>query len=95
MVCSPHFFTSVIPVTNHYTHLPNYAFAQVTHIGTIHFSSSLVIYNVFCVPFFKLNLIFVAKLTQTSSCLRNLYQQPLFCAEPTFGEDDWDENRAS
>jgi len=77
MICSPHFFTTCIPITNRYVHLPNYAFSQVTHIGTIQFSSSLVLYNVLCVLSFKLNLIYVAKLTQTSSCYatftKNLY----------------------
>ncbi|CAJ2628033.1 unnamed protein product [Trifolium pratense] len=68
MVCSSQFFTTSSPVTNRYVHLPNHALAQVTHIGTIHFSKSLILYDVLCVPSFELNLISVAKLNQTSFC---------------------------
>lgn len=68
MTCSSQFFTTSSPVTNRYVYLPNHALAQVTHIGTIHFSKSLILYNVLCVPSFELNLISVAKLNQTSSC---------------------------
>ena len=50
--------------------LPNGESAQVTHIGTVVLSSSLILKNVFCVPSFSFNLLFVSSLT---------YAQPYCC----------------
>ena len=68
MVCSSNLMTTSIPVINRHIQLPNHALARVTHIGTIRFFDKLILYDVLCVPSFKLNLISVAKLTQTSLC---------------------------
>ncbi|KAB2596147.1 hypothetical protein D8674_031597 [Pyrus ussuriensis x Pyrus communis] len=68
MVCSPSLMTTSVPVYNRQVHLPNHALADVTHIGTVHLSNDLTLHNVLCVPSFKLNLISVSKLTNTSSC---------------------------
>ncbi|KAM2714488.1 hypothetical protein EV2_044230 [Malus domestica] len=68
MVYSPSLMTTSVPVYNRQVHLPNHALADVTHIGTVHLSNDLILHNVLCVPSFKLNLISVSKLTNTSSC---------------------------
>ncbi|KAM3013444.1 hypothetical protein FF2_026299 [Malus domestica] len=68
MVCSPSLMTTSVPVYNRQVHLPNHALADITHIGTVRLSNDLVLYNVLCVPSFKLNLISVSKITNTSSC---------------------------
>ena len=45
--------------------LPNGESAQVTHIGTVVLSSSLILKNVLCVPSFTFNLLSVSTLTQS------------------------------
>ena len=45
--------------------LPNGELAQVTHIGTVVLSSSLILKNVLCVPSFSFNLLSISSLTQS------------------------------
>ena len=68
MVCSQNLMSSSIPVTIRHVHLPDHSLVHVTHIGTVHFSNNFILHNVLCVPSFKLNLVSIAKLTQTTLC---------------------------
>lgn len=49
--------------------LPDGSLATVTHVGQIIFTTSLVLDNVFCVPYFQLKLISIIKLTYHSLCI--------------------------
>jgi hypothetical protein len=69
MVNDPTILTHAIPVHNHIVQLPNGSHALVTHIGIVHFSSSLVLTNVLCIPTFHINLISVHRLCKTPHCL--------------------------
>ena len=59
MVNDQTILTHVNSVYNHTVQLPDGSHAPVTHIGTVHFSSSLVLNNVLCKPTFHINLISV------------------------------------
>ena len=41
---------------------------SVTHIGTVHLTSSLILRNVLFVPSFRFNLLYVSTLTNTVNC---------------------------
>ena len=77
MVISTTFFTTKTVVHDVSIHLPNGQYVVVTHIGTIHLNSSLILPDVLCVPSFEFNLISVSKLTSTIHCciffFSNLY----------------------
>jgi hypothetical protein len=68
MVISTTFFTTKTVVHDVSVHLPNGQSVVVTHIGTIHLNSSLILHDVLCVPSFDFNLISVSKLTSTMHC---------------------------
>ena len=68
MVHSLQFFTSITSTVQILVQLPNGAVAKVTHIGTVHLSSGLILENVLCIPTFSFNLVSISKLTQSSSC---------------------------
>jgi hypothetical protein len=57
--------------------LPNGSIAQITHIGRVHLSPDLILDNVLCVPYFRLNLISISKLAFDSSCITIFLSQ--FC----------------
>lgn len=57
--------TTSILTSNKQVHLPNHALIDVTHISTIRILDDLVFHNVFYVSSFRLNLIYVSKLTKT------------------------------
>ncbi|KAJ0085512.1 hypothetical protein Patl1_07285 [Pistacia atlantica] len=48
--------------------LPDGSHAPVTHIGTIHYSPSLILTNVFHIPSFKFNLLSISQLTNSTNC---------------------------
>lgn len=56
-------FLQANPVENYFVQLPNNKKALVSHIGTVKVNSSLILYDVLCVPSFKFNLISIGKLT--------------------------------
>lgn len=64
IVCSMTLLHSITLVTNCIVALPKGESAQVTHIGFVQLSTTLVIHNVLCVPSFSFNLLSVSKLTQ-------------------------------
>ena len=64
MVHSVSQFTSITSIVNTYVNLPNGDPALVTHVGTVHISSTLVLKDVLCVPSFGFNLISVSKLNK-------------------------------
>ena len=68
MICSPNLLTTNSQVTNRTMHLPNGAVAVVTHTGSIRFDD-FALHDVLCIPSFKLNLISIIKLVQSSHCL--------------------------
>ena len=68
MICSLDLSTPNSQVTNRTVHLPNGAVAVVTHTGCIRFDD-FALHDVLCVPSFKLNLISISKLVQSSHCL--------------------------
>lgn len=43
--------------------IPTGSFVPITSIGTIPFNSNITLDNVLCVPFFRLNLMFMSKVT--------------------------------
>ena len=57
IVCCPELLTTLKPVKNKIVELLDGFRANVTHIGQVAFSSSLVLDNVLCVPAFNFNLI--------------------------------------
>lgn len=57
--------------------LPNGLNETITHIGTVHISSSLVLHNVLHVPSFRFNLISVCSLLRDSNLSAHFY--PTFC----------------
>ena len=60
--------TSITSIVHTFVYLPNGEQALVTHIGTVHIYSSLILTNVLCVPSFTFNLISVSKLTKSLCC---------------------------
>lgn len=66
IVCDAKFLTSKQLVMHYTVRLPSGSSAQVTHIGTVIFSSQLKLENILCVPSFYLNLISVSKLARDS-----------------------------
>ena len=55
IICSFSLLTSVITLTQCVVELPNGESAQVTHIGTIKLSTTLILDRVLCVPSFSFN----------------------------------------
>ena len=68
MVHSVSQFTSITSIVNTCVYLPNGDQALVTHVGTMHISSTLVLNEVLCVLSFGFNLILVSKLTKILFC---------------------------
>lgn len=70
-------FSETITVSGVTVSLPNEARVDITHCGTVHLSSSLILHNVLHVPSFKFNLISVSSLLKSSHCSAHFY--PDFC----------------
>ncbi|KAI4296906.1 hypothetical protein L6164_036825 [Bauhinia variegata] len=68
ITCQFDAFTTYMPVSNWFVSLPNGTNVQVTHIGTVALSSTLVLQHVLFVPSFSFNLISVSKLDKDSQC---------------------------
>jgi hypothetical protein len=68
MVSSTKFFTSITSIVSRKVRLPNGAYAEVTHIGTVSLSNNFILVNVLCVPSFSFNLISASKLTKNIKC---------------------------
>jgi hypothetical protein len=68
MVTTTHYFTTMQLVHNVTVNLPNGQSVNVTHIGSIQLTTSLLLTNVLCVPSFDFNLISVSKLTSFLQC---------------------------
>jgi hypothetical protein len=66
MVHSLSCLTTITSTIHATVELPNEDFVPVTNIGTVKFSSSLILTNVLCVPSFHFNLISVSKLLHSS-----------------------------
>ena len=64
IICSVSLLTSVTTLTQCVVELPNGESAQVTHIGTVKLSTTLILDHVLCVPSFSFNLLSISKLTQ-------------------------------
>lgn len=64
IICYVSLLTSITNLTQRVLELPNGESAQVTHIGTIKLSATLVLDNVLCVPSFSFNLLSISKVTQ-------------------------------
>ena len=64
-VCSVDLLTSITATRQSLVQLPNGESVQVTHIGTVVLSSSLILKNVLCVPSFTFNLLSISTLTQS------------------------------
>ena len=47
IICTPHLLTTKYPVQNRSVKLPDGSFARVSHVGTVSFSSTLVLHNVY------------------------------------------------
>lgn len=70
-------FTSLSPVTSVSVSLPNGIQVPITHTGTIHITSALILHNVLLVPDFHFNLISVSCLTKTLNCAAHFF--PIGC----------------
>ena len=68
MVTTTHYFTTMQLVHNVTINLPNGQFVNVTHIGSIQLTVSLLLTDVLCVPSFDFYLISVSKLTSSFQC---------------------------
>ena len=68
MVDSVAQLTSITSIVHTFVYLPNGEQALVTHIGTVHISSSLILTNVLCMPSFTFHLISVSQLTKSLCC---------------------------
>ena len=68
MVRSVSQLTSITSIVHTFVYLPNAEKALVTHIGTMHISSTLILTDVLCVPSFTFNLISVSKLIKSLCC---------------------------
>ena len=64
IICSVSLLTFVTALTQCVVELPNGESAQVTHIGTVKLSATLILDHVLCVPSFSVNLFSISKLTQ-------------------------------
>ena len=64
-VCLVDLLTSIIAIRQSLVQLPNGESAQETHIWTITLSSSLILKNVICVPYFSFNLLSISSLTHS------------------------------
>ena len=64
-VCSVDLLASITAVRQSLVQLPNGESAQVTHIGTVTLSPSLILKNVLCVPSFYFNLLSISSLTHS------------------------------
>lgn len=53
--------------------LPNGRCVKVTHIGDVQLFAKIILRDVFCVPEFEFNLLFVSKLTKTYNCCLVFY----------------------
>lgn len=53
----------------------------ITHTGTVHISSSLVLHNFLHVTSFKFNLIYVSSLLQSTNCSAHFYADSCFIQE--------------
>lgn len=53
---------------NSVLHLPNGHHSKVTHIGSVHLHTNIVLTDVLYVPSFNYNLLYIHKLTSTNSC---------------------------
>lgn len=63
IICSISLLTTITSLTQCIIELPNGESAQVTHIGLVQHSATLVLDNVLCVPSFSFNLLSISKLT--------------------------------
>lgn len=66
-------FTTYTVVQNLYVHLLDCSVVQFTHIGTVHLSAHLILYDVLFVPSFTYNLISTGKLTARSFYYLTMY----------------------
>ena len=64
-VCLVDLLTSITAIRQSLVQLPNEESAQVTHIGTVTLSPSLILKNVLCVPSFSFNLFSISSLTHS------------------------------
>ena len=58
-------FSSITCVSNSFVYLPNGEKVLVTHICTIHFTETLTLIDVLCVPSFTFNLLSISKLNKS------------------------------
>ncbi|OMO88956.1 Integrase, catalytic core [Corchorus capsularis] len=68
ITCTFDSFKTYRPVNNVFVGLPNNTKVQVTHIGTVQFNDSLILFDVLYVPDFTFNLVSVGKLTSDLHC---------------------------
>lgn len=66
--CNPILFSSLTSIEPIVLSLPNGHFVTVMQSGTVTISATLILYGVFYVPSFSLNLISVSSLTSNLSC---------------------------
>ena len=89
IICSFSLLTSVITLTQCVVELPNGESAQVTHIGTIKLSTTLILDRVLCVPSFSFNQLSTSKLAQKLPYYLVFSLSILFYPGPFILEDDW------
>ena len=60
-------FTDIKPTFNHCVQLPDQTKIQVHFVGTIVLTPDIILHNVYCVPYFKFNLLSVSSLLHDSN----------------------------
>lgn len=68
IICTVSLLMTITCLTQCVVELPNGENAQVTHIGSVRISATLVLENFLCVPSFSFNLLSISKLTQKLPC---------------------------
>lgn len=61
-------FNNVRLINNRNVILPNEEQLIMTHLGDVHLSKNIILYDIMFIPSFQYNLIFATKLTKAVSC---------------------------
>ena len=64
-LCSMHLLTTITATAQSLVQLSNGESTQITHIGIVVLSSSLILKNILCVPSFTFNLLSISTITQS------------------------------
>lgn len=84
IVCLVHLLITITANTMSIVQLPNGETTSVTHVRTVTLSSSLVLHDVLCVPFFAFNLFSVSSFTKSKPFCLVLLSEVCFIQDLTY-----------